>query len=73
MKQNISHFVTFEIVPGIYSIKDILEAVYTTGDHERTLKIEYDDISMETKLVLKRFGGTFGTLGLYEKIFLILY
>ena len=38
------------------------------GDHEVTLQIEYDDdISMETKSVLTRFGGTLGTLELDEK------
>ena len=30
-------------------------------DHEGTLKIEYDDLSMKTELVLTRFGGTFLT------------
>ena len=29
------------------------------GDHEGTLQIEYDDISMKTNLILTRFGGTF--------------
>ena len=40
------------------------------GDHEKTLQIEYDGISMKTKLILKRFGGNFGTLSFYEKSFL---
>ena len=64
-----SKFVTYELVPGIYSNKDISEAVYTIGDHEGTLKIGYDDFSMKTKLTLKRFGGTFGTLRFDEKSF----
>ena len=33
------------------------------------MKIEYDDITTKTKLILKRFGGTFGTLNFYEKSF----
>ena len=39
------------------------------GDHEGTLQIEYDDKSMKTKLTLKRFRGTFGTLRFKEKSF----
>ena len=39
------------------------------GDHERTLQIEYD-ITMKTKLILKRFGGTFGMLRFDDKSFL---
>ena len=31
-----SNFVTYEITPGIYSIEDVSEAVYTMGDHEGT-------------------------------------
>ena len=38
-------------------------------DHEGNLKIEYDDISMKTKLISTCFGGTFGTLGFDEKSF----
>ena len=63
-----SNFVTYKF-PGIYSIKDFSEAVYTMGDHEGTLKIEYDDTSMKTKLILTRFGGTFGTLRFDERSF----
>ena len=40
LKQNNSNFVTFNLVLGIYAIKDISEAVYTMGDHEGTLQIE---------------------------------
>ena len=39
------------------------------GDHEGTLQIEFDDISVKTKLILTRFGGTFGTLRFIEKSF----
>ena len=69
LKQNISNFVTHKITPGIYSIEDISHAVYTMGDHEGTLQIEYDDITMKTKLILKRFGGAFRTLRFNEKSF----
>ena len=36
------------------------------GDHEGIFKTEYDQNSMKTKLILKRFGGTFGTLRFIE-------
>ena len=69
LKQYNSNFVTYELSPWIYTIKGNSEAVYTIGDHRGTLRIEYDDISMKTKLLLKRFGGTFGTLRSDKKLF----
>ena len=36
-------------------------------DHEGTLQIDYDDISMRTKIILTRFGGTSGTLRFDER------
>ena len=41
------------------------------GDHEGTLQIDYEDISKKTKLLLTRFSGTFGTLEVDEKSFLL--
>ena len=73
LKQYNSYFVTYEIPPGIYTLKDISEVVYTKGDHEGTMRIEYDGISMKTKLILIRFGLTFGTLRFDEKLFLIVF
>ena len=69
LKQYKSNFVTYEIPPGIYKIKDISEVVYTMGNHAVTLKIESDDISMKPKLNLKRLSGTFGTLKFDAKSF----
>ena len=69
LKQYISSFVTYKIDPGIYSIEDISKVVYTMGDSEGTLKIEYNDISMKTKLIVTHFGSIFGTLGFDEKPF----
>ena len=69
LKQYISNFVTYEITPCIYSIKDSSEAVYNMGDHEGTLKIEHDDISMKRKLILTLFGGIFRTLRVDQKSF----
>ena len=69
LKPYISNFVTFKITPGIYTINDISEVVYTTGNHEGTLQIKYDDITLKTKLISKRLGGIFGTLKFNKKNF----
>ena len=73
LKRNISTFVTYEISPGIYTIEDISAAVYPLADHEGTLRVDYDDITMKTKLILTRFVGTFGTLRIDKKSFLITF
>ena len=70
LKQNISNFVTYELSPSIHSIEDTSKAVYTMGDHERTLQIEYDDNSIKAKLKLTRFDGTLVTQKFDEKTFL---
>ena len=67
LKQFKSNFVTYELSPGIYTIQGILETVYTMGVHKGTLEIEYNDISIKTKLSLAHFGGTFGRLRVDEK------
>ena len=70
LKEYNSNFVTNNLVPGIYSIKDISKPVYTMADHEGPLKIDFDEISKKIKLILTRFGSTFGTLSFDEKSFL---
>ena len=72
-KQYNSNFVTYDITPCIYSIKNISEIVYTMSDHDATLQTEFDDITMKTKLILKRFGGTFGTLRFDDNSFFNTY
>ena len=57
LKQDKEEVLTYEMSPGIYSIKDISDAVYTMGDQEGTLKVENDEFSKKTKPFLKRFGG----------------
>ena len=71
LKQYKANFVTYELDPGNYTIEDLQEAVHLLGDHEGTLQIEYDDLSKKTKLILKRFGTTFGTLRFDEKSFFV--
>ena len=50
LKQINSKFVTYEISPGFYTIKDISEAVYTKSDHDGIIPTGYDDVTMKTKL-----------------------
>ena len=64
-----SDFSLDKILPGTYTIKDISEALYTKGDHEGTLPIEYYDNTVRTKLTLNRFGGILETLRFDEKAF----
>ena len=52
LKQYNSIFVTNEVDPGFYLIKDLQEAVHLFGDHKGTLQIQYDDISIKTKINL---------------------
>ena len=55
----------------MYTIEDISFVVSRKGGHERTLQIENDNIIRKTKLILTRFGGTFGTLNFIENSFFI--
>ena len=69
LKQYNEKFVTYELDAGNYTIEDIQKTVYPLGDHEGTLQIEYDDLNKKVKLILTRFGETFGTLRFDEKSF----
>ena len=51
-----SSFITYEIPPGIYSFKDLSEVLprdlrIDNNDASHSITIEYDDITMKTKLV----------------------
>ena len=53
-----SNFITYELEPGIYNFKDISEALFNILQSEypapsNTIVIEYDDIAMKTKLVVR--------------------
>ena len=69
LKQYNEKFITYELDPGNYTIEDLQKAVYPLGDHEGTLQIEYDDLNKKVKLILTRFGDTFGTLRFDKKSF----
>ena len=52
-----SSFITYELDPGIYTFKDISEALFNIPQSEypgpsNVIDIEYDDITMKTKLVV---------------------
>ena len=69
LKQYNEKFIRYELDPGNYRIEDLKKAVYPLGDPEGTLQIEYDNLNKKVKLILTRFGGTFGTLRFGEKSF----
>ena len=53
-----SSFITYELQPGIYSFKDISQALFNILQSEypgpsNVIDIEHDDITMKTKLVVK--------------------
>ena len=69
LKQYNEKFIASDLSPCIYTFKDFSEAVQPLGDHEGTIKIEYDDNTMKTKLILTRPGSNFGTLRFDERSF----
>ena len=69
LKQYNEKFITYELDPGNYTIEDLQKAVYPLGDHNGTLQIKYDGLNKKVKLILTRFGRTFGTLRFDEKSF----
>ena len=53
-----SNFITYELQPGIYTFEDLSESVFNILQPEYlastdVINIEYDDISMKTKLVVR--------------------
>ena len=53
-----SSFITYELDPGIYTFKDISEALFNILQSDcpgdcNVIVIEYDDINMKTKLDVK--------------------
>ena len=73
LKEYNSHFITYELTPGIYSIQDISDTIFNFSNFIETIQIEYDDISMKTKIILKYIGGRemfiLGTLRFDERSF----
>ena len=48
-----SHFVTYQLTPGIYTMQDISDAIKTFSGHEETIELVYDDITRRATIVLK--------------------
>ena len=73
LKEYNSHFVTYELSPGIYTIQDISEIINTFNGHNEVIEIEYNDIGMKTKIILKykdsRENFGLGTLRFDKKSF----
>ena len=73
LKEYNSHFITYELSPGIYTIEDISDAVHTFSGHSEIIEVEYNDISMKTKIILKykdsRENFGLGTLRFDKKSF----
>ena len=73
LKEYNSHFITYELTPGIYTIQDISDVVQTFSGHSDIIEIEYIDISMKTKIILKYKGSRenfgLGTLRFDKKSF----
>ena len=53
LKEYNSHFITYQLPPGIYLIQDIFDPINTFSGHMETIQIKYDDISMKSKILLK--------------------
>ena len=73
LKQYNSHFITYELSPGTYTIQDISDTIHTFSGHSEIIEIEYDDLNKKTNLILKYIDGQdkfgLGTLRFHEKSF----
>ena len=57
LKEYNSHFITYQLTPGIYTIQDISNAIETFSGHEVTIELVYDDITKRVTIVLKFKDG----------------
>ena len=73
LKEYNSLFITYELSPSIYTIKVISDVVQFFSGHSDIIEIEYNDISMKTKIILKyndwRENFAIGTLRFDKKSF----
>ena len=73
LKEYNSHFITYELPPGIYSIQDISDTIYKFSVNNESIQVDYDDISTKTKIILKYIGNrkkfVLGTLRFDETSF----
>ena len=52
LKEYNSHFITYELSPGIYTVQVISDVVHIFSGHSEVIEIVHDDISMKTKIIL---------------------
>ena len=73
LKEYNSHFITYELTPGNYTIQDISDTIHTFSGHSEIIKIEYDDLNKKTKIILdfknNRNAFGLGTLRFDERSF----
>ena len=73
LKRYKSHFITYELTPGIYRIQDISDTIHTFSGHSEIIKIGYDDLNKKTKIILvfknNRNAFGLGTLRFDERAF----
>ena len=53
LKEYNSHFITYQLTPGIYTMQDISDAIKTFSGPEVTIELVYDDITRRATIVLK--------------------
>ena len=53
LKEYNSHFITYHLTPGIYTMQDISDAIKTFSGHEVTIELAYEDITKRARIVLK--------------------
>ena len=52
-----SHFITYQLTTGIYTMQDISDATKTFSGHEVTIELEYNDFTKRATIVLKFKDG----------------
>ena len=57
LKEYNSHFITYQLTPGIYTMQDFSGAIKTFTGHEVTIELEYDDVTKRATIVLKFTDG----------------
>ena len=57
LKEYNSHFITYQLTPGIYTMQDISDSIKTFSGHGEAIELEYDDISTRATIVLKFKNG----------------
>ena len=56
LKEYNSHFITYTLLSGIYSIQDISDSIFNFSVNNESLQVEYDHIRMKTKIISKYIG-----------------